>query len=116
MTMLALFLVMLLVGGGLALAGVFDGGANPGSDAVAADEARLPELGDATPVLASLSEEAPAPDPAVLTGELAPLLASPVLGAGVSASVVDVAEGTVLLDRDGAAPATPASTAKLLTA
>jgi serine-type D-Ala-D-Ala carboxypeptidase/endopeptidase (penicillin-binding protein 4) len=116
MTMLALLLVLLLVGGVMSLAGVFSGAGNSGSDAVAVDEARLPELGDATPVLASLSEEAPAPDPAVLTAELAPLLAAPALGAGASAHVVDVADGTVLLDRDGAAPATPASTAKLLTA
>ncbi len=116
MTMLALVLVLLLVGGGMSLAGVFSSEANPASDAVAVDDARLPELGDATPVLASLSDEAPAPDPAVLTGELAPLLASPALGTGVSAHVVDVAGGTVLLDRAGAAPATPASTAKLLTA
>jgi serine-type D-Ala-D-Ala carboxypeptidase/endopeptidase (penicillin-binding protein 4) len=116
MTMLALLVVLLLVAGVMSLAGVFSGAGNSGSDAVAVDEARLPELGDATPVLASLSEDAPAPDPAVLTAELAPLLAAPALGAGASAHVVDVADGTVLLDRDGAAPATPASTAKLLTA
>ena len=118
MTMLALALILLLVGGGMALAGVFSGGADTGSgpDAVAVDDAQLPELGAAAPVLASLSEDAPAPDPAVLTDQLAPLLASPALGAGVSAHVVDVASGDVLLDQDGAAPATPASTAKLLTA
>jgi D-alanyl-D-alanine carboxypeptidase/D-alanyl-D-alanine-endopeptidase (penicillin-binding protein 4) len=117
MTMLAIALVLLLVGGGMALGGVFSGGSgDAGSDVVAVDEAQLPELGAVKPVLAALSEDAPAPDPAVLTGELAPLLAAPALGAGVSAHVVDVAAGTVLLDRDGAAPATPASTAKLLTA
>ena len=77
----------------------------PGSDAVAVDEASLPELGDATPVLASLSEDAPA-RPAVLTAELAPLWPPPP-SAGASAHVVDVADGTVLLDQDGAAPATP---------
>jgi D-alanyl-D-alanine carboxypeptidase/D-alanyl-D-alanine-endopeptidase (penicillin-binding protein 4) len=116
MTMLVLLLVLLLVGGGMALAGVFSGGGDPGTDAVAIDEARLPELGDATPVLASLSEDAPAPDRAVLTGELAPLLADPAMGVGASAHVVDVAAGAVLLDLDGTTPATPASTAKLLTA
>ena len=67
-------------------------------------------------MLASLSEDAPAPDPTVLSAELAPLLAAPALGAGVSAQVVDVATGDVLLDQDAVDPATPASTAKLLTA
>ena len=38
------------------------------------------------------------------------------LGTGVSAQVVDVATGDVLLDQDANDPATPASTAKLLTA
>ena len=116
MTMLALTLVVLLVGGVMSLAGVFSGGGDTGSDAVAVDDAQLPELGQAAPVLASLSEDAPAPDPAVLSGELAPLLAAPALGEGVSAHVVDVESGTVLLDQEGSAPATPASTAKLLTA
>jgi D-alanyl-D-alanine carboxypeptidase/D-alanyl-D-alanine-endopeptidase (penicillin-binding protein 4) len=120
MTMLALALVLLLVGGVMFLAGVFSGGgetgSGSGSEPVAVDDAQLPELGAAAPVLASLSADAPAPDPAVLTDALAPLLASPVLGAGVSAHVVDVASGDVLLDQDGASPATPASTAKLLTA
>src|SRR5688500_13520345 len=107
MTMLALALVLLLVGGIMSLAGVFNGGGETGSgsDVVAVDDAQLPELGAATPVLASLSEDAPAPDPAVLTDELAPLLASPALGAGVSAQVVDVASGDVLLDQDSATPA-----------
>jgi D-alanyl-D-alanine carboxypeptidase/D-alanyl-D-alanine-endopeptidase (penicillin-binding protein 4) len=116
MTMLVLVLVLLLVGGGMALAGVFSGGETTGSDMVAVEGATLPELDDATPVLAALSEDAPAPDPAVLSDELASLLAAPALGTGVSAHVVDVAAGTVLLDQDGAAAAVPASTAKLLTA
>ena len=57
MTMLILALVLLLAGGGMALAGVLSGGGNTGSDAVAVEDARLPELGDAVPVLASLSED-----------------------------------------------------------
>ena len=109
-------LVLLLVAGVMALTGAFGGASEPGSDAVAVEEAQLPQLGAAAPVLAALAEDAPVPDPAVLTGELAPLLASPALGAGVSAQVVDVASGDVLLDQDAADPATPASTAKLLTA
>jgi D-alanyl-D-alanine carboxypeptidase/D-alanyl-D-alanine-endopeptidase (penicillin-binding protein 4) len=107
-------LVLLLVGGGMALTGAFTG--EGGADAVAVAEAQLPDLGDSTPILASLSEDAPAPDPDVLADELAPLLGAPALGSGVSAEIVDVASGDVLLDRDAAGPATPASTAKLLTA
>src|SRR6185436_4288784 len=38
------------------------------------------------------------------------------LGGHVTASVIDVASGDVLYDRDGAGPVVPASTAKLLTA
>ena len=118
MTMLVLAVLLLLAGGGMALAGVFSGesGTGSGSGSVAVDEARLPELGNAPPVLASLSEAAPVPDPAVLTAALAPVLDSPALGPGVSAEIVDVASGDVLLDRDARDPATPASTAKLLTA
>jgi serine-type D-Ala-D-Ala carboxypeptidase/endopeptidase (penicillin-binding protein 4) len=83
---------------------------------VAAAEARLPDVEPAAPALAALSSQAPAPDATVLAGELAPLLASPALGAGVEAQVVDVASGEVLFDQNGDAPSTPASTAKLLTA
>ena len=109
--------MLLLIGGGLALSGLFTGGGgNTGDDAVAIPEAELPDLGDAVPVLASLSSEAPAPDPGVLAAQLTPLLTASGLGSGVSAEVVDVASKTVLLDLDAADPATPASTAKLLTA
>ncbi|MGY1759945.1 D-alanyl-D-alanine carboxypeptidase/D-alanyl-D-alanine-endopeptidase [Geodermatophilus sp. SYSU D00779] len=83
---------------------------------VAAAEARLPDVEPAAPVLAVASSQAPAPDATVLAGELTPLLASPALGPGVAAQVVDVASGEVLFDQDGDTPSTPASTAKLLTA
>jgi D-alanyl-D-alanine carboxypeptidase/D-alanyl-D-alanine-endopeptidase (penicillin-binding protein 4) len=86
----------------------------PGGTATAG--AQLPDVGDAAPVLAALAADAPAPDPAALDAELAPLLGSPALGAASAAVVVDVATGEVLLDRDGDRPAVPASTAKLLTA
>jgi D-alanyl-D-alanine carboxypeptidase/D-alanyl-D-alanine-endopeptidase (penicillin-binding protein 4) len=117
-TLTVVGLVLLLVGGGLAVSGLFTGGVggDDPSDAVAVPEAELPDLGDAVPVLASLSSDAPAPDPAALSAQLTPLLTASGLGAGVSAEVVDVASGDVLLDLDAADPATPASTAKLLTA
>ncbi|MGY1639625.1 D-alanyl-D-alanine carboxypeptidase/D-alanyl-D-alanine-endopeptidase [Geodermatophilus sp. SYSU D00703] len=79
-------------------------------------EARFPDVEAAAPVLAALGSEAPVPDGDALTAQLDPLLSAPALGAGVSAEVVDAASGEVLLDRDADQPATPASTAKLLTA
>jgi serine-type D-Ala-D-Ala carboxypeptidase/endopeptidase (penicillin-binding protein 4) len=110
-------LVLLLIGGivglGLLVAG---GGGDDATEAVAVPDAKLPDLGDASPVLASLATDAPAPDPTVLSSRLTPLLTSAGLGTGVSAEVVDVASGEVLLDLDAGDPAVPASTAKLLTA
>jgi D-alanyl-D-alanine carboxypeptidase/D-alanyl-D-alanine-endopeptidase (penicillin-binding protein 4) len=66
-------------------------------------------------VLAALPGDAPEPAPAALAARLQPLLAASALGTGISARVVDVASGDVLLDQDGGTPSTPASTAKLLT-
>src|SRR5438045_1002034 len=80
-------LVVVVVGGGLALRGAFDGGAAGSADTVAMPDATLPELGGARPVLAALAKDAPVPDPAALSAAVAPLLGAPALGAGVSASV-----------------------------
>ena len=111
-------LVALVVVAALAVGAVLwlgrDGGAATADPA--APTADLPTLGEPAPVLASLASDAPVPDPAALTDALAPLLATPALAGGVSAEVVDVATGEVLLDDDGSDPVTPASTAKLLTA
>jgi len=110
-------LVLLLIAGVIGLGVLIAGRAtDDGSDAAAVPEADLPELGDPAPVLAALSTDAPVPDPAVLSSRLTPLLTAAGLGSGVSAEVVDVASQQVLLDLDAADPATPASTAKLLTA
>src|SRR5688500_17801062 len=98
-------LVLLLIGGGMSLAGAFTGAGGAASDAVVVAEAKLPELAESQPVLASLSEDAPAPDPTALSVELTPLLAAPALGTGVSAQVLDVATGDVLLDQDAVDPA-----------
>src|SRR3954471_13646120 len=115
MVLLAVLVVVLVIGGGATLFIVTrdDHAATPA--VAAAASAQLPDLGDPTPVLAALSSEAPAPTPEALRAELTPLLASPALGTGVSAEVVDVATGNSLFDQDGGAPSTPASTAKLLT-
>ncbi|SNR39247.1 D-alanyl-D-alanine carboxypeptidase/D-alanyl-D-alanine endopeptidase [Blastococcus mobilis] len=110
-------LVLLLIGGIVGVGLLFTGGGGDGAtEAVAIADAELPDLDDASPVLASLATDASAPDPAVLSSRLTPLLSAPGLGTGVSAEVVDVASGEVLLDLDAGDPAIPASTAKLLTA
>jgi D-alanyl-D-alanine carboxypeptidase/D-alanyl-D-alanine-endopeptidase (penicillin-binding protein 4) len=109
-------LVLLLVAGVIGVGVLLTGGAGDGTDAVEVPEAQLPDLTEAAPVLASLARDAPVPDPAVLSSRLTSLLTAPGLGAGVSAEVVDVATGSVLLDLDAGDPAVPASTAKLLTA
>jgi D-alanyl-D-alanine carboxypeptidase/D-alanyl-D-alanine-endopeptidase (penicillin-binding protein 4) len=87
-----------------------------GTQAVEVPDAVLPELGAAAPVLAALSTDAPAPDPATLQSRIGPLVGAPALGSGVSAEVVDVATGDTLFGQDPTSPSTPASTAKLLTA
>ncbi|KQS68988.1 D-alanyl-D-alanine carboxypeptidase [Modestobacter sp. Leaf380] len=118
--LVALSLVALAVAGGVWFA-VRDDARDPAtvaavpSDAVAVPDAVLPELDTPAPGLAALPGSAPAPDPAVLQARLAPLLAAPALGTGLSAEVVDVATGATLLDTDAQDPGTPASTAKVLT-
>jgi D-alanyl-D-alanine carboxypeptidase/D-alanyl-D-alanine-endopeptidase (penicillin-binding protein 4) len=109
-------LVVLLVAGGIGVGALLanDSGGSA-SAAVAVPDAQLPDLGKATPVLASLSTDAPVPDAGVLADRLGPLLSASALGSGVSARVLDVATGDVLVDHAGAEPVTPASTAKLLT-
>ena len=56
------------------------------------------------------------PSPGAVARRLGPALTAAALGPQVRAQVTDVLTGTTLLDRDGAVPAPPASTAKLLTA
>ena len=110
-------LVLLLIAGGIGVGVMLTGGSSDdGSGAVAVPEAELPDLGEPVPVLAALKSDAPEPTQAALTSQLTPLLTAAGLGTGVSAQVVDVATEDVLLDLDAADPATPASTAKLLTA
>lgn len=68
------------------------------------------------PVLADDPGTAPAPTASGMAKALAARLADPRLGGRISAQVVDVGTGAVLFDRGGGALATPASTAKVLTA
>ncbi|HEU5265545.1 MAG TPA: D-alanyl-D-alanine carboxypeptidase/D-alanyl-D-alanine-endopeptidase [Jatrophihabitans sp.] len=72
--------------------------------------------GSAPSALAAPPSAAPLPTRAGLSAAVDALLRAPGLGAQVRARVVDIASGAVLLDRSGSAAATPASTAKLLTA
>jgi serine-type D-Ala-D-Ala carboxypeptidase/endopeptidase (penicillin-binding protein 4) len=114
-TMAALAVVLLVAGGIYGITELTRAETPAGTEAVQVPDAVLPELGPAESVLASLSADAPAPDPTQLESTLSPLLASPALG-GISAEVVDVATGETLYGVEPDAPATPASTAKLLTA
>jgi serine-type D-Ala-D-Ala carboxypeptidase/endopeptidase (penicillin-binding protein 4) len=118
MTMGVLGVVLVLVAAVVTVVTVVGGGDSDGGGAptVAVPDAVLPDLGEAHPVLAALSSDAPKPSAGALDSRLAPLLAAPALGGDVKAEVRDVATGAVLLDHNGDAPATPASTAKLLTA
>jgi serine-type D-Ala-D-Ala carboxypeptidase/endopeptidase (penicillin-binding protein 4) len=109
-------LLLVLVGGAYGVTRLVADDGAIGTDAVAVPDAVLPELGAPAPVLAALSDDAPAPDPAALETRIAPLLGDPALGDGVSAEVVDVATGESLYALDAVSPTTPASTAKLLTA
>lgn len=73
-------------------------------------------LATAPPPSAPAPSTAPAPEPtAVARALLGPLRAS-ALGSEVIGKVLDVADGTVLLNDHGSRTAAPASTAKLLTA
>jgi len=115
---IALGIVVLVAAAGGGVYGVTQLGgddAPPGAEAVDVPDAVLPDLAAAAPVLAALSADAPAPDPATLQSKLGPLVAAPALGSGVSAEVVDVASGKEVYGLDPTTPSTPASTAKLLT-
>jgi D-alanyl-D-alanine carboxypeptidase/D-alanyl-D-alanine-endopeptidase (penicillin-binding protein 4) len=114
--------VLVLAGG---YAGLDATGAVPGPLTTTAPPTAqpLPTAPAATPpartaqaVLPALDPDAPAPDPAVLGGDLAPLLADPALGASVSASVVDALTGDDLLSSAVDVARTPASVTKVLTA
>jgi len=69
----------------------------------------------AAPVLAALPSQVPPPTNAGLAAALGKLLGVDRLGPDVGAVVLDASTGAPLLDRGGAVPHTPASTAKLLT-
>ena len=73
-------------------------------------------LATAAPPSAPSPSSAPAPNPAAAARALHGPLGAAALGDEVIGRVVDVADGTVLLDDGGSRTAAPASTAKLLTA
>jgi len=74
------------------------------------------DTGRAAPVLAGLDTNAKQPSAAGLAAAIGPMLGDSGLGGRVTVSIVDVATGASLYDQNGSSPATPASTAKLLTA
>ncbi|HEX5497438.1 MAG TPA: D-alanyl-D-alanine carboxypeptidase, partial [Mycobacteriales bacterium] len=113
-----LLLVAVLAGGGAAGSGRVDRvgravlagpGIGPRSHPAAAPTPPPP------PVLAADRAAGAEPNPAAVAAALAGPLGSGALGGRVSASVVDLATGTVLLDHGGHRLATPASTTKLTT-
>lgn len=69
-----------------------------------------------SPVLADAGINAPAPAAAGVQAAIDKVLTDANLGSRVGISVVDVASGEGLYDRDSDAPITPASTTKLITA
>ncbi|WP_241665942.1 D-alanyl-D-alanine carboxypeptidase/D-alanyl-D-alanine endopeptidase [Prescottella subtropica] len=89
-----------------------------GTATAAQDAATLPPqpaLVTATPQVAPLSEDAPAPTPQALAAALDPVAANPALG-NFTGSVTDARTGAVLWSRGPDTPMTPASTTKILTA
>ncbi len=64
----------------------------------------------------ALDDSAPLPSPEVLAAALAPALADPALGPGVSATVLDGLTGEVLVGAGATTAHEPASVAKVLTA
>jgi D-alanyl-D-alanine carboxypeptidase/D-alanyl-D-alanine-endopeptidase (penicillin-binding protein 4) len=74
------------------------------------------DTGAPAAVLAGLAPDAKRPTSAGLAGVVNPLLADAGLGGRVTASIVDVATGESLFELNAGEAATPASTAKLLTA
>jgi serine-type D-Ala-D-Ala carboxypeptidase/endopeptidase (penicillin-binding protein 4) len=82
-----------------------DGNWRPGTPA--ADLAVLP---------VSDAKTAAVPDPAKVASTLQPLFVDAALGSNVTAHVVDIESGTVLVNRNGDSLTTPASTVKIVTA
>ena len=70
----------------------------------------------AEPTATPAATATPSALPALPTAALDRVLAAPALGGAAGATVVDVASGQVLFDRDSGAARTPASVAKLATA
>lgn len=86
------------------------GAADPDREAADSTEPAPP------PVLAPAAANAPLPSTSGLTAALGPLVGKPVLGDQVHVSVVDVATGQDLYDRQPGTPTVPASVTKVLTA
>jgi len=98
-----------LAAGGGVLAGTSNGPAAPQWQSATA-------VGVSAPVLPGLASDAPRPSAAAVAALIGPMLADPGLGGHVTAAVVDVATGEPIFEQRGGEGATPASTAKLVTA
>lgn len=112
----ALLVVAAVTVAGLDLSGRLPGGlvADPASSPTATPTLDPPRTPAPSVLLAEPTSSGPPP---VLPQQaLDAVLASPALGGGAGAVVIDVATGRVLLDRDASAARIPASVAKLATA
>ncbi len=106
--LVALGLTLALAAGGAGWAAAAHDGRSAAASAFSPAPATTPALVVAAGTVA--------PTAAGVEGALGPALTDPYLGPDVAGSVVDVASGDVLFDRDASASVPPASTAKLLTA
>ena len=113
--LVAVLAVGAAIGGYLLVSGIRQSDASP---AVSASTSRFPPqcAALATPSPIATASVAPAPTVDGVSAALTPRLDDVRLGGRVLAQVRDAQSGAVLLDRNAATPAAPASTAKLATA
>lgn len=111
--LLSLVAVLVIAAAGTAIVLVQRGTATASDDVVATSP--QPQPITATPQIAPVSDDAPAPTAQALAAALAPVVSNPALGA-FTGTVADALTGTVLWSQNPDTPMTPASTTKILTA
>lgn len=110
--LLILVAVSVVAAGGTALAAIVPHGSETNSEVSIAPE---PDPVTLVPSIAPMSDMSPAPSVPGMAAALAPVVASPDLGA-FTGSVADAVTGEVLWSSGPDTPMTPASTTKVLTA
>ena len=112
----AVVLVALVAGLAVIRPGPVDGWFGGGDPAPTATAAPTPTFAEPSPVLAAAGADGPAPTAAGVAAALNKVLAGGGLGPHVGISVVDVATGQALYERNATVPLLPASTTKIVTA